>query len=246
MDHDEKAVKMEPIQAAQALDFSLMALFARASLTVQVVMVLLIVASVWAWAIIIQKFMVFAKARREAARFDRAFWSGEPLDDLYDRLGVDLIKTGYVADAGNIISCNADIKDPCGAGEVFEWHDGQRQVQHHLRVVETAARHRIAINPHEPVKDTGLRRTYPNWITREGQRGMEYNAWGEPKNPPHYDTELVFTRMLEGPMDFTPGILSLKGQNDSDERRSRRRGSRGTVPSTSRACIQVSRALSRR
>ena len=87
MDHDEKAVKMEPIQAAQALDFSLMALFARASLTVQVVMVLLIVASVWAWAIIIQKFLAFAQARREAARFDRSFWSGEPLDDLYDRLG---------------------------------------------------------------------------------------------------------------------------------------------------------------
>ena len=54
MDHDEKAVTMEPIQAAQALDFSLMALFARASLTVQVVMALLVVASVWAWAIIIQ------------------------------------------------------------------------------------------------------------------------------------------------------------------------------------------------
>ena len=70
MDHDEKAVKMEPIQAAQALDFSLMALFARASLTVQVVMVLLIIASVWAWAIIIQKFLAFSQARREAARHD--------------------------------------------------------------------------------------------------------------------------------------------------------------------------------
>ena len=87
MDHDEKAVKMEPIQAAQALDFSLMALFARASLTVQVVMVLLIVASVWAWAIIIQKLMVQTATRRDSGSFDRRFWSGEPLDDLYDRLG---------------------------------------------------------------------------------------------------------------------------------------------------------------
>ncbi|MEO1961847.1 MAG: MotA/TolQ/ExbB proton channel family protein, partial [Paracoccus sp. (in: a-proteobacteria)] len=78
---------MEPIQAAQALDFSLLALFARASLTVKVVMVLLIVASVWSWAIIIQKFLAFAAARREQIRFDRAFWSGEPLDDVYDRLG---------------------------------------------------------------------------------------------------------------------------------------------------------------
>ena len=78
---------MEPIQAAQAVDFSLLALFARSSLTVKVVMILLVIASVWSWAIIIQKFMVFASTRREQARFDRDFWSGEPLDDLYDRLG---------------------------------------------------------------------------------------------------------------------------------------------------------------
>lgn len=78
---------MEPIQAAQALDFSLVALFMRASLTVKVVMIILIIASFWGWAIIIQKFLTFAGARREASRFDRSFWSGEPLDDLYDRLG---------------------------------------------------------------------------------------------------------------------------------------------------------------
>ncbi|SNT76601.1 protein TolQ [Paracoccus seriniphilus] len=78
---------MEPIQAAQALDFSLVALFARASLTVKIVMILLIVASFWGWAIIIQKLISLAAARREANRFDRAFWSGEPLDDLFDRLG---------------------------------------------------------------------------------------------------------------------------------------------------------------
>src|SRR3546814_4922727 len=58
----------------------------------------------------------------------------------------------------------------------MEWHDGQRQVEHHLKVVEVAARHHIAVNAHEPVKDTGLRRTYPNWVAREGARGMEYNA----------------------------------------------------------------------
>lgn len=130
---------------------------------------------------------------------------------LYDRLGVRLVKTGYVADAGGIISCNADVKDPCGQAEVFEWHDGQRQVQHHLKVVETAARHRIAINPHEPVKDTGLRRTYPNWVAREGARGMEYNAWSRFGNPPDHEPTLVYTRMLAGPMDYTPGVLSLIG-----------------------------------
>ena len=95
--------------------------------------------------------------------------------DLYAANGVDVIKTGYVADAGGIISCNADIADPCGE-EIFEWHDGQRQVQHHLKVVMEAAERGITINPHEPVKDTGLRRTYPNWVAREGARGMEYNA----------------------------------------------------------------------
>jgi alpha-glucosidase len=98
---------------------------------------------------------------------------------------------------------------------VFEWHEGQVMSRHHLKVVEEAAKRRIAINPHEPIKDTGLRRTYPNWVSREGQRGMEYNAWAEPKNPPHYDTELVFTRMLAGPMDFTPGILSLMGRGNT-------------------------------
>nr|WP_234026378.1 glycoside hydrolase family 97 protein [Qipengyuania thermophila] len=135
------------------------------------------------------------------------------LDDalaLYDRLNVRVVKTGYVADAGGIIACNADAADPC-RGEVFEWHDGQRQVQHHLRVVEAAARHRIAINPHEPVKDTGLRRTYPSWVAREGARGQEYNAWSRFGNGPDHDPTLVYTRMLAGPMDYTPGVLSLVG-----------------------------------
>jgi alpha-glucosidase len=128
---------------------------------------------------------------------------------LYGRLGVDVVKTGYVADAGGII---APGDKP---GEVrMEWHDGQRQVQHHLKVVETAAKYRVAVNPHEPVKDTGLRRTYPNWVAREGARGMEYNAWGAFNNPPGHEATLVYTRMLSGPMDFTPGVLSLKGSND--------------------------------
>lgn len=73
--------------AAQPVDFSMIALFMRASFTVQVVMVILVLASFWAWAIIIQKFITFAAARRDAARFDRAFWSGDPLDDLFDRIG---------------------------------------------------------------------------------------------------------------------------------------------------------------
>ena len=126
--------------------------------------------------------------------------------DLYERLGIRAIKTGYVADAGQ-------IQAPDGHGGIdYEYHDGQLMSRHHLKVVEEAAKHRIAINPHEPIKDTGLRRTYPNWVSREGARGMEYAAWGNPTNPPEHEPELVFTRMLSGPMDFTPGILSLEGR----------------------------------
>ena len=132
---------------------------------------------------------------------------------LYGELGVDVVKTGYVADAGGVISCNADIADPCGE-EVFEWHDGQRQVQHHLRVVEEAAKNHVAVNPHEPIKDTGLRRTYPNWVAREGARGMEYNAWSKYGNGPDHEPTLVYTRMLAGPMDFTPGVLGLVGSDN--------------------------------
>lgn len=73
--------------AAPQIDFSLLALFARASFIVKLVMIGLTIASVWSWAIIIQKFITYAAARREAAIFDRAFWSGEPLDELYDMIG---------------------------------------------------------------------------------------------------------------------------------------------------------------
>jgi alpha-glucosidase len=94
-----------------------------------------------------------------------------------------------------------------------EWHEGQWMSNHHLRVVQDAAKHQVAINAHEPIKDTGLRRTYPNWISREGARGQEFNAWGEPPNPPEHEVTLVYTRMLAGPMDYTPGVVSLTGKN---------------------------------
>lgn len=131
--------------------------------------------------------------------------------DLDKRLGIDAVKTGYVADAGGFRAASG----PGGAIR-FEWHEGQAAAAHHLLVVTQAAARHIAIDTHEPIKDTGLRRTYPNWVSREGQRGMEYNAWGEPKNPPEHEANLVFTRMLAGPMDFTPGVLSLKGRGGSD------------------------------
>ena len=90
-----------------------------------------------------------------------------------------------------------------------EWHDGQFMVNDYLDNVKSAAKHKISITTHEPIKDTGLRRTYPNWISREGARGQEYNAWGTPPNPPSHVPTLAFTRMLSGPMDFTPGIFDM-------------------------------------
>ncbi len=127
--------------------------------------------------------------------------------DLYARLGVDSVKTGYVADAGGVKAMGSD-------GRIhYEWHDGQVMSRHHLYVVTEAAKRHITIDTHEPIKDTGLRRSYPNWVAREGARGMEYNAWGNPPNPPEHEANLVFTRMLAGPFDFTPGVLSLVGKN---------------------------------
>ena len=123
---------------------------------------------------------------------------------LYRRLGIGAVKTGYVADAGQ-----AKVRGPDGRIH-YAWHEGQAMNVHHLRVIEAAARHRISINAHEPTKDTGLRRTYPNMIAREGARGMEFSAWGDPANPPEHEANLVFTRLLAGPMDYTPGIFGMR------------------------------------
>ena len=120
--------------------------------------------------------------------------------DFYARLGVRQIKTGYVRRSG-------DVDDFEGPGH---WFADQFMVRHHQRVAEAAAKRQIAINAHEPVKDTGLRRTWPNLISREGARGQEFNAWGRPTNPPEHRSILPFTRLLAGPMDFTPGIFDIE------------------------------------
>ena len=80
-------MEAETLALAQEIDFSLWGLFARATLVVKLVMIMLIVASFWAWGIIIQKLIVYRRARAEAERFDRAFWSGEPLDGLFEQIG---------------------------------------------------------------------------------------------------------------------------------------------------------------
>mgnify|MGYP000049286393 CR=1 FL=1 len=110
----------------------------------------------------------------------------------YRDLGIKAVKTGY---AGPILPER-------------EYHHGQMLVEHHRRVMEAGAEYGIMVNAHEPVKQTGLRRTYPNWMAQEGVQGMEYNAWSE-GNPPSHTCILPFTRMLAGPIDYTPGIFDL-------------------------------------
>jgi len=123
---------------------------------------------------------------------------------LYERLGISAVKTGYVNFADGLPRFNTQGQ-VCG-----EWHYGQYMVRHHQKVVEIAAKHHLMLDVHEPVKPTGLRRTYPNLMTAEGARGQEYNAWSpDGGNPPEHETILPFTRLLAGPMDFTPGIFDL-------------------------------------
>lgn len=120
------------------------------------------------------------------------------MDQAYDFMkanGMNSVKTGYV---GEII--------PEG-----EYHHGQWMVNHYHKVLVEAAKKEIAINAHEPIKATGKRRTYPNAISREGLRGQEFNAWAtDGGNPPNHISTVAFTRMLSGPIDFTPGVFDIK------------------------------------
>lgn len=114
---------------------------------------------------------------------------------LMESLGIHAVKTGYV---GKII--------PKG-----EYHHGQWMVKHYRKVLLKGAEHQVAVNAHEPIKATGLRRTYPNAISREGLRGQEFNAWAsDGGNPPEHLPIVAFTRMLSGPIDYTPGIFNIK------------------------------------
>ncbi len=115
-------------------------------------------------------------------RLDRAF-------QFMNDNGYNAVKTGYV---GQII--------PRG-----EHHDGQWMVNHYIHVAERAADYKIMIDSHEAVRPTGLNRTYPNWIAQESARGTEFEAMGG--LTPEHTTILPFTRLMGGPMDFTPGIF---------------------------------------
>ena len=114
---------------------------------------------------------------------------------LMQKYGMHAVKSGYV---GRII--------PKG-----EYHHGQYMVNQYNNAAIKAAKYEVAVNAHEPIKATGLRRTYPNIISREGLRGQEFNAWAlDGGNPPEHLPIVAFTRMLAGPIDFTPGIFNIK------------------------------------
>ncbi len=83
-------------------------------------------------------------------------------------------------------------------------------VEHYVRVAQKAAQYHVMLDAHEPVRPTGLQRTYPNWMACEAARGNEYNAFAD-GNAPEHETILPFTRLIGGPMDYTPGIFRIKG-----------------------------------
>ena len=114
-----------------------------------------------------------------------------------NRYGYQSVKTGYV---GNII--------PRG-----EHHDGQWMVNHYIRAAEKAAQYQVMIDMHEPVRPTGLSRTYPNWLACEAGRGNEWNAFSD-GNLPEHETIMPFTRLMGGPMDYTPGIFKIRGYSN--------------------------------
>jgi len=136
----------------------------------------------------------------------------EPAMAQYEKNGVAVVKTGYVRPNGSIERTLPD------GSIAHEWFAGQYRVRHELKVAAVAEQHHISIVAHEPVKDTGLRRTWPNMLSREGARGQEFNAWGRPTNPPEHVTILPFTRLLAGPMDFTPGIFDITYKTNVNER----------------------------
>ena len=120
--------------------------------------------------------------------------------------GIRVVKTGYVNDGSQ------NIKRIGNDGKIFrEWHHGQFMVEHFRKVLETAAKYQVGLVVHEPIKDTGLRRTFPNMLSREGAKGQEFNGFMSSKdnNKPNHTTILPYTRLLSSPMDYTPGIFKL-------------------------------------
>lgn len=124
----------------------------------------------------------------------------EHLDEAYayhQANHIHAIKTGYVSP----IVTTVDGK---------QWNKGQSGVRHYRKVVETAAKYQIEIDNHEPVMPSGWQRTYPNLMSQEGVRGQEWNAWSaDGGSPCEHVTVLPFTRIMAGPVDYTPGVFDF-------------------------------------
>jgi hypothetical protein len=124
------------------------------------------------------------------------------LDEAYklmNKYGYDAVKSGYV---GNIL--------PLGETHYSQWTNN-----HFQYAIEKAADYKIMVNAHEAVRPTGIARTYPNLIGNEAARGTEYQAFGGDRNNPNHVTILPFTRLIGGPMDYTPGIFQMDVTNGS-------------------------------
>jgi alpha-glucosidase len=118
--------------------------------------------------------------------------------EYHQKHGIHAIKTGYVSPI---------IRTKDG----LQWNKGQSGVRHYRKIIETAAKYHIAIDNHEPVMPTGLQRTWPNLMTQEGVRGQEWNAWSaDGGSPCSHVTILPFTRVMAGPVDYTPGVFSFE------------------------------------
>ncbi len=114
--------------------------------------------------------------------------------DFLNKYNMNVVKTGYVGERH----------------DREQWHHGQYGVRHYTKVMKYAAQRQVMLVVHEPIKHTGLERTYPNLMSSEGARGQEYDAWSsDGGNPPNHTTILPMTRMLAGPMDFTAGTFDL-------------------------------------
>lgn len=121
-------------------------------------------------------------------------WQLPEAYDYYKHLGVRYVKTGYVAPRFN----------------TGDFHSSQVGVRHYQKTVELMAERKMMVNIHEPVKGTGIERTWPNLMTREGVMGQEYEGGAV---APEHATVLPFTRLLAGPLDYTPGLFNLSGTN---------------------------------
>ncbi|WP_175416546.1 glycoside hydrolase family 97 catalytic domain-containing protein [Natrinema versiforme] len=123
------------------------------------------------------------------------------LDDAYswygEEVAVNSIKSGYVDED------NVNLHD-----QTHHHHD-QEMVKHYRRSITTAAENELMLNAHEPIKPTGVRRTYPNFMTREGAAGLEYQNFSADGIPPSHTVTTPFTRMLAGPIDHCPGIFDV-------------------------------------